>query len=65
MGRVRPNTWPRFWASNVKELIWIYMLLRSIGIRVQRPCVVYEDNSAAIKIANNATAIKRTKHIDV
>ena len=49
----------------VKELIWLYMLLRSMGIRVQRPCVVYEDNSAALKIANNATAIKRTKHIDV
>ena len=50
----------------VKELIWLYMLLRSMGIRVRRPCVVYEDNnSAALKIANNATAIKRTKHIDV
>ena len=49
----------------VKELIWLYMLLRSMGIKVRRPCVVYEDNSAALKIANNATAIKRTKHIDV
>ena len=36
-----------------------------MGIKVRRPCVVYEDNSAALKIANNATAIKRTKHIDV
>ena len=36
-----------------------------MGISVRRPCVVYEDNSAALKIANNATAIKRTKHIDV
>ena len=41
------------------------MLLRSMGIKARRPCVVYEDNSAALKIANNATAIKRTKHIDV
>ena len=49
----------------VKELIWLYMLLRSMGIRVHHPCVAYEDNSAALKIANNATAIKRTKHIDV
>ena len=49
----------------VKELIWVYMLLRSMGVRVRRPCVIYEDNTAAIKIANNATAIKRTKHIDV
>ena len=49
----------------VKELIWIYMLLRSMGVNVRRPCVVYEDNTACAKIANNATAIKRTKHIDV
>lgn len=49
----------------VKELIWLYMLLRSMGINVRRPCVVYEDNSAALKIANNVTAMKRTKHIDV
>ena len=49
----------------VKELIWMHMLFRSMGVRVRRPCVVYEDNSAALKIANNATAIKRTKHIDV
>ena len=49
----------------VKELVWLSMLLRSMGIKVRRPCVVYEDNSAAMKIANNATAIKRTKHIDV
>ena len=36
-----------------------------MGIKVRRPCFVYEDNTAAAKIANNATAIKRTKHIDV
>ena len=49
----------------VKEMVWLYMLLRSMGIKVRRPCVVYEDNTAAAKIANNVTAIKRTKHIDV
>ena len=49
----------------VKELIWLYMLLKSMGIRVRRPCIVHEDNTAAEKIANNATSLKRTKHIDV
>ena len=49
----------------VKEPIWLYMLLKSMGIRVRRPCIVYEDNRAALKIANNATSLKRTKHIDV
>ena len=49
----------------IKELIWLYMLLRTMGINVQKPCVVYEDNRATIKIAENATAMKRTKHIDI
>lgn len=49
----------------VKELIWLYMLLKTMGINVRKPCIVYEDNRATIKIATNATAMKRTKHIDV
>ena len=49
----------------VKELIWIYMLLKSLGLNVKRPCIVYEDNRATVKIANNVTAMKRTKHIDI
>ena len=49
----------------VKELIWLYMVLRSMGITIDKSCVVYEDNTAATKIANNATSMKRTKHIDV
>ena len=49
----------------VKELIWIYMLLKTMGIPVEKPCIVYEDNRATIKIAENATAQRRTKHIDI
>ena len=41
------------------------MLLKTMGINVAKPCVIYEDNRATIKIANNATACKRTKHIDI
>ena len=37
----------------------------AMGITIDKPCVVYEDNTAATKIANNATSMKRTKHIDV
>ena len=48
-----------------KELIWIYMLLKTMGINVSKPCVIYEDNRATIKIAQNATAMKRSKHIDI
>ena len=49
----------------VKELIWIYMLLKTIGIQVQKPIGVYEDNRATIKISENACAQKRTKHLDI
>ena len=49
----------------LKELIWIYMLLKTMGIPIEKPCVIYEDNTATIKIAENATAMKRTKHIDI
>ena len=41
----------------VKELIWIYMLLKTMRIPVEKPCVVYEDNRVTIKIADNATAM--------
>ena len=46
----------------VKELIWIYMLLKTIGVKVEKPCIVYEDNRSTMKIAENATALK---HIDI
>ena len=49
----------------VKELIWIYMLLKTMGLDVDNPCIVYEDNRSTIKIAENATALRRTKHIDI
>ena len=37
----------------VKELIWIYMMLKTMGINVHKPCIVYEDKRAALKIVNN------------
>ena len=49
----------------VKELVWIYMLLKTMGLNVIKPCVVYEDNRATIKISENATALRRSKHIDI
>ena len=34
----------------VKELILIYMMLKTMGINIRKPCVVYEDNRAVLKI---------------
>ena len=36
-----------------------------MGINVDKPCIVYEDNRACIKVAENATAMRRSKHIDI
>lgn len=41
------------------------MLLKTMVINVQKPRVVYEDNIVRVKITNNATVMKRTKHIDI
>ena len=49
----------------VKELIWLYMLLKTMNINVERPCIVYEDNRSCIKVAENASAMRRSKHIDI
>ena len=49
----------------VKELLWIYMLLKTMDITVAKPCTIYEDNRSTIKISENATALRRSKHIDI
>ena len=49
----------------VKELIWLYMLLKTMVIIIEKPCVVYEDTRSTIKIVENATAMRRSKHIDI
>ena len=41
------------------------MLLKTMHIPIAKPCIVYEDNRVTIKISENATAMKRTKHIDI
>ena len=37
----------------------------TMGINIRKPMVVYEDNRSTLKIATNATALKRTKYIDI
>ena len=52
-------------AAAVKELIWIYMIICSLGFHVQLPMPVHEDNQAAERLAKDYGCQKRTKHIDV
>jgi hypothetical protein len=48
----------------VKEIKFIYYLLREIGIEVNLPITVKTDNVGAMFMAQNASSGLRTRHID-
>ena len=49
----------------VKEIRFIYQLLKSMDIEVELPIKVRIDNIGAIFMAENVTTNNRTKHVDV
>jgi hypothetical protein len=48
----------------VKEIRFIYFLLKGIGVDVKLPIVVRCDNVGAIFMAENSSSGIRTRHID-
>ena len=52
-------------SSALNEVIWIVMVLSEIGIEVQKPISINEDNEATIKLGQNNMASARSKHIDL
>jgi hypothetical protein len=46
------------------EIVFIKMLIESMGISVELPIHIYIDNVGAMFLANNSTTGQRTKHID-
>jgi hypothetical protein len=52
-------------SETIKELLWISMALKELGVKQSRPMKVYIDNQAAKKLAENAINQERTKHIDI
>ena len=48
----------------VKEIRFIYSLLRSLGISVTLPIVVHTDNIGAIFMAENSSSGMWTRHFD-
>ena len=52
-------------SETIKELLFIIQVLEEVGVNVIKPVKVKVDNQAAIFMAKNTTATKRTKHIDV
>jgi hypothetical protein len=51
-------------SETVKEVKFIYYLLRDIGIEVELPIIVKTDNVGAIFMAQNSSSDVRTRHVD-
>ena len=49
----------------VKEIKFLYQMLRSMEIKVPLPITVQVDNVGAIWLANNSSVSERTKHVDL
>ena len=47
------------------EILWFRNLMTELGINLNSPHVVHEDNQACISIAENPGTTKRSKHIDI
>ena len=52
-------------AHGLRELLWTYQILQTIGLDVETPIRVMEDNQACIHIAENPVSQKRTRQIDI
>jgi hypothetical protein len=52
-------------ASCIQECLYLKFLLMDLGISLERPIVIHEDNQSTIKIARNPALHGRSKHIDV
>ena len=52
-------------AAAAQEASWLQNLLFDFNYQSNEPMVIYEDNIAAISIANDSQCTKKTKHIDL
>lgn len=51
--------------ERVTEAIWLKSVLSSVNYDIVKPISIYEDNQSCMKIAQDPTNHKRTKHIDI
>ena len=49
----------------VKEIMFVYQLVKTIGIKVSLPIIVRMDNIGAIFMSKNITTTGCTKHVDI
>jgi hypothetical protein len=61
------STEAEYYASSeaAKELLFVYNLIKSMGLELQMHMILYVDNTGAIYLANNYSTGQRTKHIDI
>ena len=48
-----------------KEAVFLKNLTKEMGIQLQEPCTILEDNQSCIFLANNPVCNSRSKHIDI
>ena len=46
------------------EILFVWSILRFLGVKIELPIIVEVDNAGAIFFANNKSLGQRTKHID-
>ena len=51
--------------EGIKELMFVWNMLKFLGVQVKEPLVVYNDNQGAINIGNDLSSVSRTKHIEM
>ena len=49
----------------VQEACWLTSLFTELDYKYQPPMKIFEDNTAAISIANDSQCTRKTKHIDI
>jgi hypothetical protein len=61
------STEAEYYASSeaAKELLFVYNLIETMGIKLNMPITLFVDNTGAIYLANNYSTGPRTKHIDI
>ena len=47
-----------------QDMLFLWKIIKSIGLKVKLPMILEIDNKGAVDIANNWSVAERTKHID-
>jgi hypothetical protein len=48
-----------------QDMLFVMRVLESIGLKVEKPMILWLDNKGAIDLTNNWSASGRTRHVDV